>query len=242
MKKLYTFLAVAVFCFASANVMAQSFIMPDTVKMNASGFVDVHATVNNLTASPFKLQWRVIGNNLPSTAASPGVCDNVGCYNMPDLWPSSATKLSNTYASGIMGDIKLSVDFTNVTPIGGCYYVKIRANQQGGGAADTAVTTFVACKIAPTVTTNVAVANVHNVNEVNLYPNPATNEINVVYDEAADIKSVAIYNLIGKLNNVYKVSGNSANLSIENLPSGIYFVRLMNTLGQTVVTRKFTKQ
>jgi hypothetical protein len=77
---------------------------------------------------------------------------------------------------------------------------------------------------------------------VSLYPNPANSEVNVVYDEAADIKSIGIYNIIGKLMTVYKVSGKSANLNIENIPAGIYFVRLLNGQGQVVVTRKFTKQ
>jgi len=75
-----------------------------------------------------------------------------------------------------------------------------------------------------------------------VYPNPATNDINIVFDENADVKNIALYNVIGKVMNVYKVSGNSANLNIENLPSGIYFVKLYSANGSVVVTRKFTKQ
>jgi hypothetical protein len=75
-----------------------------------------------------------------------------------------------------------------------------------------------------------------------LYPNPALNEINVVYDGSADVKDIAVYNLIGRVMMVYKVTGSSANLNIENIPAGIYFVRLLNTHGNVVITRRFTKQ
>jgi hypothetical protein len=76
-----------------------------------------------------------------------------------------------------------------------------------------------------------------------LYPNPAHNEVNLVYNTTADIKNIAVYNIIGKVIAVYKVTeNNSANLNLENLPSGIYFARLINSQGNVVVTRKFTKQ
>jgi hypothetical protein len=79
--------------------------------------------------------------------------------------------------------------------------------------------------------------------ETQLYPNPASQEINVIYNAAADIKSIAVYNLIGRIQTVYKVTGNnSANLQLEGMPPGIYFVRLFNSNGEAVVTKKFTKQ
>jgi hypothetical protein len=74
------------------------------------------------------------------------------------------------------------------------------------------------------------------------YPNPAQNEVNVAYDANADIQNIALYSIIGKVLRVYKVTGNSANLDLENIPSGFYFVRLMNSHGDAVATRKFTKQ
>jgi hypothetical protein len=80
--------------------------------------------------------------------------------------------------------------------------------------------------------------------DVIVYPNPAQgSDLNVVYDPAADIKRIAIYNLIGNVVAVYKVTGNnSANLNLDTLTPGIYFVRLYNTLGDVVVAKKFTRQ
>jgi hypothetical protein len=79
--------------------------------------------------------------------------------------------------------------------------------------------------------------------EVVVYPNPATGEVNVLYDAKADIKSIAVYNLIGKLMTVYKTADNgSANLNLENIPEGIYYVWLINSQGDVMATKKFTKQ
>lgn len=88
-----------------------------------------------------------------------------------------------------------------------------------------------------------AVSNVNKVSsDILLYPNPAMNDLNVVYDAGLDIKTIAVYNIIGKVMSVYKVPSTSANLNLENVPSGIYFLRLYNGDGENVVTKKFTKQ
>ena len=47
--------------------------------------------------------------------------------------------------------------------------------------------------------------------------------------------------MIGKPVMVYRVTGNSAKLNIESLPSGVYFVRMADAQGK-VTTRKFTHQ
>ena len=76
-----------------------------------------------------------------------------------------------------------------------------------------------------------------------IFPNPAREAVNVVFDDKADIKSIAVFNLIGKVLNVYKTTDNgSAKLDISNIPAGIYFLRLMNGQGQVVATRRFTRQ
>ncbi len=79
--------------------------------------------------------------------------------------------------------------------------------------------------------------------EISMYPNPAHNELNVIFDAASDVKNILVYNIIGRVMSVYKITdSNSANLNLENIPSGIYFVRLINSHGEMVATRKFTKQ
>jgi hypothetical protein len=79
--------------------------------------------------------------------------------------------------------------------------------------------------------------------EIIIYPNPAHEEVNIIYGADAGVKNIVIYNLIGKTVSAFKpIDNSSASLSIENLPTGIYFVRLIDAQGAVVATRKFTKQ
>src|SRR5690606_15023804 len=96
--------------------------------------------------------------------------------------------------------------------------------------------TFVGKKVATGV-----VDVTRSEDNVLLFPNPANDNINVVFPNM-EIKSIAVYNLIGKAVKIFKVNGNSAKLDIADVPSGIYFIRLMNDRGQIMATRKFTHQ
>ncbi|MCQ2285378.1 MAG: choice-of-anchor J domain-containing protein [Bacteroidales bacterium] len=69
-----------------------------------------------------------------------------------------------------------------------------------------------------------------------LYPNPANNVIYI--SSQSQIEKVEIYNLEGKL--MKSIDGNTETISIQNLTSGLYFVRCLSTDGVSV--RKFIKQ
>jgi hypothetical protein len=75
-----------------------------------------------------------------------------------------------------------------------------------------------------------------------LYPNPAGAAVNVVFDDGAGVHSVAVISMLGKPVKVYKVSGNSARVEIDDVPAGVYFLRLMNGQGQVIATRRFNHQ
>ncbi len=150
---------------------------------------------------------------------------------------SGATFTSGAYAANTTtGAFHLQLDLTSATSYG-TYTMKVSLSDPTTFTSKTV--TFIVTKPAPNAVP--AIANTEN--NVKIYPNPATNELNAVYDAGADIKTIAVYNIIGKIMNVYKVTDNtSANLNIDNIPSGIYFVRLVNSHGEVVVTKKFTKQ
>lgn len=86
------------------------------------------------------------------------------------------------------------------------------------------------------------IASMRGNDGIAVYPNPAYGELNVLFDINTGIRNITVYNLIGKAITVYKVNGNSAKLDTENLPSGIYFIRLIDGQGRVVATRKFTHQ
>ena len=129
-------------------------------------------------------------------------------------------------------DLKLIV---NPGHENGTYYVKVFIRDLANTMSTT--TTYVISKWATSVS-NVS----RNEDNVTLYPNPAREDLNVRFDGQAGVKNIAVYNLIGKMVSIYKVQGNSAKLNLNNIPSGIYFVRLLDGNGRIIATRKFTHQ
>lgn len=215
----------------------------DTVYATVSGIATVADNITNRTGSNVAISWHVLNaTDLPSdwlTSAAFGICDNVNCRGNAggQLWNgTSGLSFNSTYypnsAHDSAGNFSLSLDFSSATTLG-THWVTVQITDGTTTKNETYVLTKVATAV-PAVTANET--------NVVLYPNPANDEINLVYDANADVKNIAVYNIIGKLMTVYKVSGNSANLNLGNVPSGIYFARLVNANGQVVATRKFTKQ
>ncbi len=239
MKKLL-FLLFSVFTLSSSvTTQAQSFsIEKDTVRLTFYGtdLMYLRDSVVPLSGSTV-INWSVTATNFPSDWQSGiGICDNKSCYPMSLLWPSGTIKNSYAYSNTTgVRDFHMQINLGSATTAGTYYLVAKLTN------ATTSVDTTQVYIITYTPT---AVHNVSkSVGEISLYPNPTNNDINVVYDANADIKTISVYNIIGKTMAVYKPTAeNSANLSLENVPAGIYFVRLINSKGEVVVTRKFTKQ
>jgi hypothetical protein len=242
MKKILHLFIALLSLYSIPRVNAQSFtIASDTVYYTIGGVASINNAITNTTSAGFRLGWHVDTTDAPADWLLPsafGICDDSLCrYNSNDmqLWNDTTHVgqgfTSGTYQPGIPGAFYLSLDLSTAS-IGTHYFVV-----SVGGLGGTRKMTFIINKV-PT-----AVPSVNNPPvDVLLYPNPASNELNLVYDAASDIKNVAVYNIIGKVMAVYKVNGNSANLNLDNVPSGIYFVRLYNGSGNVVVTRKFTKQ
>lgn len=236
MKKGFTLFALVCTLFAGSRAMAQSFTVgQDTVIFGTNTFYTAINNVTNTSAIPDTIQWRIASTNWPSDwIATLGLCDNVNCFTGPDLWPTVIKEA--IYPVGT-GDFHLTCDMSAATTPG-TYVLRIRLNNKFH-ANDTAWQTYIVTKTAVSVPKTVKAVS----SDVLLYPNPASNTLNVVYDAAAEIKSVAIYSIIGRQVSLFRATdNNSASLNIENIPSGVYFVRLLNSRGDVFATRKFTKQ
>lgn len=243
---LLTLLAFAGFLFpVQANAQTASFSVPyDTVYASVSGVATINDNILNFsTPAGLYLHWHVSASDFPAdwlTSVAFGICDNRNCYNNADdtLWNMATSYgypfVSVSYVEGDTGLFDLSLNLTYSTTLGS-HYVTITITDPGSFYSKNV--TFVINKI-PTSVNSISKAS----ENVLFYPNPATTDLNVVYDASLDIKTISLYNIIGKLAAVYKVPASSANLNLENIPSGIYFVRLVNSLGEAVITRKFTKQ
>ena len=242
MKRLFTFLiGITAFGFAH-KASAQAFtVTADTEFINYPvGLVAVHDPILVPGSTITTINWKIdtANSDFPrdwmfNTSSGTTFCDLNLCYpNSIDT--SGSTQICSCYNS-TSTDFHMNIDLDSATTIG-THYITVKFNNTGSLPLTTATETFVVTK-AP-----VSVPVVHNVDEVLLYPNPATSSVNIVYSANLDVKNVAIYNIIGKMQSIYKVAGNSANMNTENLNSGIYLIRLINSHGDVVLTRKFTKQ
>ncbi len=233
---------------------AQTFVLAsasDTIYASANSLGAVPGAtdfIKNVSASHpgLVLKWTVIGTNFPAdwlTQSAFGICDNNVCrYNVGDtsLW-NNTTQVGTTITTApYLIDSSMTFDLSLSLPTAstGIHWVTVQIDDHSLTPPYSRRVTFI---ISNGVTGVTPVTR--STDDVVLYPNPAKDEVNIVYDANADVKNIAVYNIIGKLVTVYKVTANnSANLDISNLSSGIYFVRLMNSRGGVVVTRKFTKQ
>ena len=240
MKKAILFIFSALTIGSANSVFAQSFtIEKDTAKIAMSGYNDVKNKLTNSTTAPLNISWKIKYHNLPSSfISSPGfgICDNSTCIN----FSSSATIYTDSYdalaiAANDVMNMKLQIDVTTL-PAPGPYFITASLTDKAN-PVNTRDMTFEIYKFA----TGISTVNRTN-DDVVIYPNPARTELNVLFDGNAGIKNITVYNLIGKAVTVYKVAGNSANLDITGIPSGIYFIRLIDAQGHVVATRKFTHQ
>lgn len=78
-----------------------------------------------------------------------------------------------------------------------------------------------------------------SVNGIKLYPNPASDKVTLV--ATSEIKEVVISNLLGQTVQVLSINALEANISLDQLTAGQYFVTIRQANG-TVSTEKLIKQ
>lgn len=226
--------------FTNNQAQAQNFTLDkDTSKTNWYGtgyLVDVKVYGTNKTSSPLTMHWNIINFKKDAGWKFENVCDNKDCLveAEPGLVDGSKTFSTNPVDPGLNCEFKLTWDGD-----GAAMYTTATATLQiqGGTTVDTA--TFVATKKPAGITTAILKND-----DIAIFPNPASNYVDVVYNPSADVKTIAFYNLIGKVVGVYKVTDrNSARCEFTNdMPSGIYIMRIADSRGNVIATRKITRQ
>ena len=243
MKKILLLLFCLNAIIAPFIVKAQSFIVTsDTVFTVVGSNAQAYDYLVNTSAIDINYTWHVDTSDAPADwlyDSLLSICDNKLCRNNDHdmyLW-NDTTHTGATFTSSVVGPsdsgyINFHLNLTHATL--GTHYFVVSLNTGSGGSK---TMTFVFYKVGD----GVPAVNMQ-LNEAVLYPNPAKNEVNLVYNEASDVKNIAVYNIIGKVMAVYKVGSTSANLDLNNMPPGIYFAKLYSSAGNVVATRKFTKK
>jgi hypothetical protein len=228
---------------SSYMVTAQTFTtQADTVYINLT---DQGGTFyNDITAGAqdIDIQWQITSYSMPQAFADVfGICDaslcrnnSVGTYDLFTGGPYST--IGAPYTAGHAKDFHVVFSANTAAPGNG--YVTVHLLDKTSSNPSNKDITFIVNKYP----TGISTAARPDAN-ITLYPNPAKNELNVLFNPDADVKIISVYNLIGRAVSVYRLtSNNSAKLNLENIPTGVYFLRMMDSKGQVIATRKFTHQ
>lgn len=235
---------------ASAQILTQN--GSDTSKgcytSGTSFEVDNH--IKSGSVNPVYLKWNIIASATKFDAGwdivGSGFCDNVNCYTAlsasNNLFNNNAVYKSdgydNTTFNGTQHDFHMLFAVSNPA-VGSSAVVRVNAYDTVGKTTRTLTFIGMKCSSAAGITT------INSSDDVVLYPNPVRGEaVNVLYDEKAGVKTIAVFNMIGKLMGpIYKPSSNgSAKIDVDDMPTGIYFLRLLDGQGHVVATRRFTRQ
>ena len=252
MKKVLLTILSCIFLFNFSQ--AQSFTtLGDTVTKDFSDLSVTNKlknTITNTTNSSTTYTWSIISYNIPSGWVFAGFCDNAGCYNASALAGQSETS-AMVHANGSITvnngdtthtdrmDVYPTFDEFTIPPLGSVAWMSVVFTDNNSFPLHKDTLTFICTN---NKTTSINTANTALSENIQLYPNPANNHVNVVYSRSLNVKNIAVYNLIGRMVKIYKVGNTSAKLDIDDLPSGVYFVRLLNDKGIIVGTRRLTHQ
>ncbi len=168
------------------------------------------------------------------------------------VWQRNIISMSNNWQNLVCdqnqcwSNVNNSPDTIVLSPNGTCNLdALIRPNRTNGAATIEIKVTEIG-NTANTVTGRYLFSSISinrelikNSNTVRIYPNPTTDYF--MLDDSTDIvERVVIYNIIGRQVKSYKALDNFK-YSINDLPEGIYIIRLLNNGGNTVKTIRLNK-
>lgn len=233
MKRIIIFIGL---CLATAQGFAQGYtVAHDTTYASVNGTADVHNGITNSSnLSSLNITWQA--TLYPSNGwGVTGICDivngsqNGNCYN----WPVGQTPL--IIPPGLSADFKVSFknDSTNnPAPVGSVCYFSILITSSGSANK----TIWYKVTKDP-----LGVNTFSRVNDaIVIFPNPARDVVNVSIDPSLGAKTILISNLIGRTIGSYNVSAGVQKIDMDNVPTGMYFLRVFDNQGKLLETKKFT--
>ncbi|MEN9521645.1 MAG: hypothetical protein RL065_22, partial [Bacteroidota bacterium] len=202
----------------TAVVTSVSFNNSSVTKAESDGLVNIGLTINNPINQIISLPFTISGT---CTANS----DDTIFTSTPINIPANATTAN--IQVNIIDDALLESTETVVITLGTPTNASLGTNK-----------TFTI-----SITDNDAngFSSLSNSNKISIYPNP-TNAALIVSSKV-QINNIEIRNILGQKQNVFaeKQAANDVRLITENLPSGIYFIKVIDEKG-IIFNSKFTKQ
>ncbi len=248
----YLFLIFSWVAVLSAPVaFSQTFtVTSDTVyiSVNTPNVTAVDSVYSVSATNLVTILWSVTASNFPNSwIRCLGFCDNYNCYSNSSLtvppnqiWNGTSAYLphkSKPYpamgaGSGMTFDLSMACLDTL-----GCYYITVNLTDSAVATSQHNIT-YMVCKTALGIDNTTTAQD-----DIQLYPNPVSDELNITYSTTTHVKNITVYDMIGKvIISTTPTQSNSATIHTSNLPSSVYFVRLVDEQGMVIATRKFTTQ
>jgi len=76
-------------------------------------------------------------------------------------------------------------------------------------------------------------------NDISFYPNPVKDQLNIELNAPKPV-TIEVYNILGKKVMDHVHEGKTSVMNVENLLSGVYFIRYTDTNGK-VISKTFKK-
>lgn len=231
MKKNFFYIFLLFVIGSGINVNAQTFTIPhDTITATLSGEAKFYNQITNVSSGPIFVDWKIAAHDFPADwQSSFALCDNNTCYSGSSLFDGTI-RTTNSIAPSTIGEFYIWPDLSAASV--GTHYAKINLSH-GSYSKDS-------WYIFTKATTGVISASKAQ-NDVILYPNPSTNEINILHDSKLRVENILVCSADGRLMITTKSSGPASKIDVKNMPSGIYIVRLLNESGQITATSRFTR-
>ncbi len=230
MKRIFTIIISVLVL--SNFVAAQNFtLVPKSSKIQGASTknvieINVNFTNNSTDIADTIFNYEVIEVSIPSAWVL-AICDPFTCLEGSGVVGfKSSFKMKNVVGSN-SGNFR--IDFTpNGTPGNGTTRIIVKS----------AKTSFVDTITVEGKVWGVAVKEVKQNKEFSFYPNPAKDELFLKYFSKESFQ-VEIYNILGSKVKTFTLNGGQANVNIEELSNGIYFLRFKDD--EKVISKTFTK-
>jgi agmatine/peptidylarginine deiminase len=136
---------------------------------------------------------------------------------------------SGTVPAGESLTITLSYNFHNAAKLVKPYTGSFKITSNDLINPEVEITLYVAVHVG---------INEMSVSDVTIYPNPTTGELTIESGKS-EIENVEIFDIVGKKQLSYHFISSSShhNINISHLNNGVYFAKITNNLGQSVVKK-----
>ncbi len=185
-------------------------------------------TIRNLTNKTIQLKWEVSKTNL-SEGWQAVVCDHQ-CY-------TSITK-EHTFSlapNQILHDFKVSFRPNGKEGIG---TLEINLYEPSNEKSSKETITFSGAAHGVISSPNKFSNKMTSAPKV--FPNPAIEYISIK-DEQEQVRTIEIYNVVGRMLKLIKVNHSGEKYDISRLPRGMYMVRMLDAKGTIVRTQRISK-